>query len=130
MKKTVIIVLFLWGCKQPPTDCSKFKNGSFIYESSIRHSITHVNRDDTIQFERNLVTGAVAKCRVSWVSSCEYELQLISASGYSTKGQLFLTRNINHVTITEIGDDYYKAHSVIKGEDRVVERDYVFKVVK
>src|ERR1700683_1471555 len=113
MNKIVIIVFFLWGCKQPPTDCSKFKNGSFTYESSIRHSMIHIDRNDTIQFERNLVTGAVAKCHVSWVSPCEYELQLISASRYGAKGQLYLTRNINDVTITEIGDDYYKAHSII-----------------
>jgi hypothetical protein len=126
---TILSLAILFGCKHP-TDCSKFKNGTFTYQSSNTDRMIVIERDDTIQFERNLVTGSVAKCRIKWVSPCEYELILLSASGFSPKGQLFLTTNTNHVTITEVGNDYYKAHSVIKGDDKTVEHDYLVKVVK
>ena len=125
----LLSLVILFGCKSP-TDCSKFKNGTFTYQSANTDRMIVVERNDTIQFERNLVSGSVAKCRVKWVSPCEYDLVLISASGFTPKGQLFLTANTNHVTITEVGDDYYKAHSVIKGDGKTEEHDYLVKVVK
>ena len=130
LKLTAILSLIIFfGCKNP-TDCSKFRNGTFAYQSATTDRMIVVERDDTIQFERNLVSGSVAKCRVKWVSPCEYDLVLISASGFTAKAQLFLTANTNHVIITEVGDDYYKAHSVIKGDGKTDEHDYLFKVVK
>lgn len=53
--------------------CSKFKEGKFLSHSAFDQR-TIVERNDTMQLEKNDVTGLVMRARIKWIGSCEYQL--------------------------------------------------------
>ncbi|MCF7559815.1 hypothetical protein L3X39_04130 [Sabulilitoribacter multivorans] len=62
------------------TDCSSFKNGKFkIVDKKLNHE-SIIERNDSIQIERNLETGEESKYLIKWSGDCEYSLQITSGS--------------------------------------------------
>jgi hypothetical protein len=76
---TAIAIFVVDSCTSQNTlNCSKFKNGTFKYSSAQTGNIYTIERNDSLQIERNLKTGSVTTLKIKWTGQCEYELTLLN----------------------------------------------------
>lgn len=113
---TFIGVLVLFTNCYSKTDCKLFKNGKFkiIDENSNNESI--IERNDSIQIEKNLTTGDVSEYIVNWTNDCEYTLKIIKGSKETLS---ILKDKLLFVKILSVESGAYKFQVEIEGIDYV-----------
>lgn len=109
----LFIVLTAISCNsRQNVHCEQFKTGRFVIQSELDNSITIIERNDSLQVERNQITGAISKARIKWISDCEYELYFLSSS--DSFPEYFKTHLLKNV-ITQTHRDYCIVNSTIEG---------------
>jgi len=75
----VLIVAVFLSCKQTTkySNCSDFKSGIFHYIAKEAGNLYFITRTDSIQTERNSITGVITKAHIKWINDCEYQLNYI-----------------------------------------------------
>lgn len=79
---TLILItssLILFSCTYSSKDlnCKDFKNGVFHSTLSQNGASNSISRNDSMQREYNLTTGAIVLAKIKWINDCEYELTYI-----------------------------------------------------
>ena len=122
-----VIAIFIWALLPISTEvkCSEHKTGTFSLKDESLGSDHLIVRTDSIQTETDLNTGAKSKYKVTWLTDCEYELNILEGAPeimdfYSDKTLI--------IQITDVTKDGYRFQGFIKGTDRVVTQ--VLKTVK
>jgi hypothetical protein len=94
--------------------CDPVKTGKFSLKFSGQKNWFIIIRNDSMQYEKEMSTGNIASLKVKWMTSCEYELTLISRlKGDSIKpdGHNFVEQIKNlpviKVSVTTVTKDYY-----------------------
>lgn len=84
MKKSLLLLLMLYCACQPrhkseasPTDCSRFKRGTFFYESKGDPNLYKFERADSIQKEIIGKSGGFVNLKINWTGPCTYELTFL-----------------------------------------------------
>ena len=113
---TLPFITMLMGCR-PSNNCSNIKYGKYYYfEKTTKHKI-EVERDDTIQFERDLVTGSVMRSKIVWINKCQYQLFI----NVSPKSDLTFQKKEEipiNIEIINVKDNFYscKGTSYVDGK--------------
>lgn len=108
-------LILLTNCSSQ-TDCKSFKNGKFrVLDEKLNHE-SIIDRNDSIQIEKNLTTGDVSEYIINWTSDCEYTLEIIKGSTETLK---ILNDKLVFVTIISVETDGYKFQVEIEGMDYV-----------
>ena len=115
MKKYFIapILIFL-SCSGSDLDCEKFKIGKFEINDPTQGYETVIERNDSIQVEKNLTDGTESLFFIEWKSRCEYTLELISTSGEIPES--IVGKKLN-VRITSTDEDEYNFEATMDGVD-------------
>ena len=69
-------------------ECQDFKTGRFALRSKLDNSISIIERNDSIQTERNTKTGDLVRAKISWTDECVYELTYFDESTDSIEKDL------------------------------------------
>jgi len=109
--KLIIIALILLSCK--PSDCEKFKNGTFKNYENGEWTKTIITRTNEFQIEYNEVTNEESKDQVIWIDECTYRLKSIT---YKNKPASKTTPDLI-VKITNVGVDYYEIEVAEDGKE-------------
>jgi len=80
----IAVALGLTACHASPDGalCKRFKTGHFQFrhhEPGFHYS-SLIDRTDSLQTERDEITGDVSKLAVTWTGDCTYDLRLISST--------------------------------------------------
>ena len=105
-----IVFFFLltaFSCKSQPSDCSKFKTGTFKYIDSNNLETTIV-RNDSTQTEFNNKNGIKIISKINWVSDCEFILTYKDIINYPNKENM-IGQKIN-IKILESKEHSYVGH--------------------
>src|SRR4051812_14850497 len=76
----ILLTIFLWTFLSPvdnayEVDCRTFKTGKFrLVDKDLEYII---ERNDTVQIERDLKKNTMSKFKVTWVTDCDYELNIL-----------------------------------------------------
>lgn len=104
--KFLILLLSLnfFSCNAQERDCSEFKTGIFKFADS-KYVDYVVERNDSIQYEKNNKNGRIIKGSVDWIDDCKYVLTFISDNQGDTTivGKKII---VNIVSITDKGYIY------------------------
>ncbi len=103
------------GCSAQ-SDCEKFKNGKFKLDDLKLGFESIIERNDSIQVERNLTMNTVSKFKITWKNSCEYSLDIIS--GNDELVNAFKGKTLN-VKIISTHANEYTFEAWIDGIDHV-----------
>jgi len=122
-----VIAFFIWALSPISTEvkCTEYRTGTFSLQDEALGSDHLIVRTDSIQTETDLMTGAKSKYKVTWVTDCEYELNIIDGGPEIMD---FYRDKTLIIQITNVTKDGYRFQGFIKGTDRVVTQ--VLKKVK
>jgi hypothetical protein len=123
LKKSGLIIPLLlfclfscWDQKKETVDCSAIKTGKFEYRSDLNKDRISVERNDSIQVEKN--RSMEFRLRVKWIDSCTYELSPISFKMEGKKQPLEGASALVIVSeIIKVTPNYYIAESRTKGKN-------------
>jgi hypothetical protein len=123
-KMIIIVVLYLIsGCTSTPkpSDCSTYKIGKFSYYAEESGNSYLIERNDSIQTEKNLTTGSITTLRINWTAPCEYELRYISRQSTPNDSLMSIaTTSVLKTKIIEVGTHYCVFSSQAQSIDRVL----------
>src|SRR5258706_15444834 len=103
--------LIILGCSKNP-DCKNFKTGRFkLIETALNDSFL-IERNDTMQIEKDLKTGSITKFEVKWLTDCEYELIILEGR---KEIMAFYEGKVLDTKIIETFKDAYKFEATVKG---------------
>lgn len=114
----ILSSLYVSSCtdKKEKLDCSNLRKGKFEYRGGLTKTIFSIERDDSIQIERNEGTQDGMKLRIDWMGTCEYKLSALAfiingkdSAIDKSKFPLIKTR------ITKITSNYYVCESKVEG---------------
>src|SRR5690348_3885653 len=119
--KSLAILIFL-SCLQPSggvadLNCKSYKTGKFRIVSKELSIETAIERRKNIQIEKDLKTNATAKFKVTWVSDCEYELDILEGE---EKMMNFFKGKTLIIRILETYKDGYKYEAQLKGTELIM----------
>ena len=98
-----------------------FKNGKFKYFSTQTGNNYIIERNDSLQIERNLKTGSVTTLKIEWTGECEYNLTLLNRqSSPSDTLTKFQQKTVLKTKILKVGKDYCVFSSQALGFDRIM----------
>ncbi len=122
-----VIAIFIWALLPFSTEvkCTEHRTGTFSLKDESLGSDHLIVRTDSIQTETDLKTGAKSKYKVTWVTDCEYELNIIEGGPEIMD---FYRDKTLIIQIMDTTKDGYRFQGFIKGTDRVVTQ--VLKRVK
>ena len=86
----------LSSCNAQRKDCSNFKSGTFRFADA-KYVDYIVERNDSIQYEKNNKSGRIIKGSVKWIDHCKYTLTYISDNqgDASIIGKTIIVRIVN-----------------------------------
>jgi hypothetical protein len=115
----ILCSLFIPSCseKKDKLDCSTVKKGKFEYKGGFWNKHFSIERDDSIQIERDEDTGFGMRFKIEWKEGCEYELTPLSfiINGKDSAIENLDSRRMN-TQILKVTGNYYICRSVITGE--------------
>ena len=117
-----ITILEFSSCKSPKSlDCSKFKIGTFKYFAVQTGNRYIIERNDSLQIERNLRTGTVTTLKIEWTGQCEYDLILLTrqSSPLDTLTK-FQQKLVVKTKILKVTKDYCVFSSQATGVDKIL----------
>jgi hypothetical protein len=100
----------------PVTTCRDFKTGKYVLIDDKINGKYLIERNDTLQIEKDMNTGNTSKYRVTWVSDCEYHLAIIDGPEDIMN---FFRGKILTIRIVETYRDSYKFEGQLEGYDRI-----------
>ena len=114
-----LIAIIIWATMPLSTDmkCADHKTGTFSLKDENLGSDHLIERTDSLQTETDLKTGAKSKYKVTWVSDCEYELNIID--GGPEIMDFYRDKTLT-IQITNTTREGYTFQGFIKGTDRIV----------
>ena len=114
----ILIVLMISGLNSYSQDshCREYKTGKFQLIDKEQNLEFVIERNDTIQVERNIKTEEIAKFKIMWLNDCKYELTIIEGK---KEFMDFYADKILIIEMIEIYDNGYKFSSKMKGFDYV-----------
>jgi len=96
------------SCKKAPKACEDFKIGKFKYKNTALSQWV-VIRNDSLQIEQNMNTGAKVVSRINWQSECHYTLEFLGEKGFPSNHKSDESAiEIIDVEILEVSADGYK----------------------
>jgi len=110
-----ILIVLQSSCdvKERKLDCSAIKTGRFEFHGGYSDRLYTIERNDSIQIEKDLRTHLGVKLAIKWTGPCEYELSLIS---FTVNGKDSIADhpdfNSMKTRITKISKNYYVCESV------------------
>lgn len=93
-------------------DCKAFKTGIFRLVDKDQEYL--IERSDSIQIEKDLKKNTISKFKVTWVTDCEYELDILE--GREEVMNFFKGKTLS-IQILETSDIGYKYEAKLKGTD-------------
>jgi hypothetical protein len=113
----LLLTLILWAILPPvdnynEIDCKTFRTGTFRLVDKDQEYI--IERNDTIQIEKDLKKNTISKFKVTWVTDCEYELDIIEAR---EEAMNFFKGKTLSIQILETTDNGYKYEAKLKGTE-------------
>ena len=98
-------------------DCTSFRNGKFkLVDKEIEQEYL-IERNESIQIEMDLKNNTISKFRVTWVTDCEYELDILEGR---KEVMDFFTGKTLSIRIVETFDKGYKYEAQLKGTEMKV----------
>ncbi len=98
------------------SDCEKFKTGRFKLDDPTSGFESIIERNDSIQIERNITMNTVSKYYITWKSPCEYALEMISGSDKLMEVPKNRTLNVKIISTKA---DQYTFEAWIEGIDHI-----------
>lgn len=88
---SLICILLIFSCsseknkeenKNTENSCAQFKTGNFLFHLRDKQGefFFAINRNDSIQTERDEKTGNYSKLAIKWTDPCTYELKMIETT--------------------------------------------------
>ena len=113
----VLLTIIFWTALFPfdngvELDCKAFKTGKFKLIDTDQEYI--IVRNDTIQIEEDLKKKTISKFKVTWVSECEYDLDILE--GREEALNFFKGKTLS-IKILETFDKGYKYEAKLKGTE-------------
>ena len=113
----VLLTLILWTALLPvdndnEIDCKTFRTGKFRLVDKDQEYI--IERNDTLQVEKDLKKNTISKFKVTWVTDCEYELDILE--GREEAMNFFKGKTLS-IQILETSDNGYKYEAKLRGTD-------------
>jgi len=113
MKYFLILLIFLPVLSfAQDLDCTRFKTGKYVLKDEARQMESLIIRNDTIQMEFMDGPDPKAKFKVTWVSECKYDLDILDGPEdmVSFYGKMTL-----HIEIVETYESSYKFKAAFDG---------------
>jgi hypothetical protein len=128
----ICVTLFTTGsaCKHFQASCSSIKTGTFIQHAKFNNKSIVIERNDSLQVEKDLVSGATATSRIKWITPCSYLLIPMPARGITPdKTDQYFQAHPFTVNIVEVKKSYYIFTCVADSADfkTVIIQDTLFK---
>ncbi|WKZ61135.1 MAG: hypothetical protein QY309_06535 [Cyclobacteriaceae bacterium] len=113
----LLLTLILWTVLLPidsdsEIDCKTFRTGKFRLVDKDQEYI--IERNDSIQIENDLKKNTMSRFKVTWVTDCEYELDILEAN---EEAMNFFKGKTLSIQILETSDNGYKYEAKLKGTD-------------
>lgn len=118
----LILLLISFNSLAQP-ECSRYKIGKYVLtDPSINYEMV-VERNDSIQIERNMITGTESKYWVKWKNDCEYSLKIFKGPKDEME---FYKDKLLYVKIVETEKNNYTFIASIQGQDfSITQKMYV-----
>ena len=117
------LLFFVSSCsdKENRPDCSTIiRNGKFEYRGGFSNKQFTIERDDSIQIEKDTDTGFGMKFKIEWDDECDYELTLIS---FIIAGKDSLIKQSEFAPVKtevlKVTKNYYVCRSAMQGENAI-----------
>ena len=112
----LVISIYVTGASSAHEDlkCKQFKTGKFTIveqETDVQYII---ERNDSLQTERDLSSGSTSTYRVTWLNDCEYQLNIIE--GDDDLMNFYSSRTLT-IRVLEIYENGYKFEGQLEGFD-------------
>lgn len=74
--------------------CISYHKGFFSYTDTLGNTVI-VQRKNKYQYEKNIVTKVKTQDKIKWLSSCSYEITLVSTNSKATRKYKYSTTKVN-----------------------------------
>jgi hypothetical protein len=85
-----IIILSFFACKAKEKKltqgCDHLREGTFEYRNYLTNGRISIERNDSMQTEKDFGSGIDMLFKVTWITPCEYHLKFISMTGGNSQG--------------------------------------------
>ena len=120
MKGVVGCLFWILVCSasaEAQTNCTAFRTGTFRLVDERIDQEYLIERNETTQIERDLTNNTVSKFKVTWVTDCEYQLEILEGRQELMD---FFTGKILSIRILEAAGSGYKFEAQLTGSERKV----------
>lgn len=121
----ILCSLLVSSCsgKQDKLDCSNLKTGRFEYRGGFSNKNFSIERNDSIQIEKDEDTGVGMKFKIDWNGACDYKLTAISFI-FNGKDSAIEKSEFSPIKtkILKVTRNYYVCTSINEGKN-IVHRD-------
>lgn len=107
----ILLIFFTTSCYQPERNCSKFKTGTFEFETLVGTEILKTTFVRSKDIEIDYFQGKSDTASIRWINDCEYILKKINPKSMAEE------KAIHMKILTTEGDTYTFEYSIV-GETR------------
>lgn len=124
----LIGIVCIYSCKNYKINCSKIKTGIFVQYSKINNKTFVIERNDTLQTEKDLTSGQILINKIKWISPCSYLLTPVETNNLTKDNTTeFFKANPIKIDIVEVKNTYYIFSSRIDSANKsLFIRDTIF----
>jgi len=118
----ILFSIFVSACsnKQDKLDCSNIKTGKFEYHGGFSNKHFSIERNDSIQIEKDEDTGFGMKFKIEWLEACQYNLTAMAIVINGKDSAIDRSKFPRLKTeILKVTKNYYVCRSIMKGKDIV-----------
>ncbi|MBK6266384.1 hypothetical protein JKA74_15170 [Marivirga sp. S37H4] len=108
-----ILIVFIYMFIHTP-DCSNFKTGKF-YTDTPTLGRTIIERNDSIQIEKNIEVGYHYVLQIEWEDDCTYKLTLIDNKSTNPKFSPPTPSFVITTRITQVNENSYSTEASLNG---------------
>src|SRR5690554_5516173 len=107
----ILLFFFITSCYQPERNCSKFKTGTFEFETLVGTEVLKTTFVRSKDIEIDYFQGKSDTASIRWINDCEYILKKINPKSMAEE------KAIHMKILTTEGDTYTFEYSIV-GETR------------
>ncbi len=115
----LILILFFSANSYAQPECSNFKVGKYFLSDPALDYEMVIERNDSIQIERNMTTGTESKYWIDWKNDCEYSLKIFMGTDDELE---FYKDKLLYVKIVNTEKNHYIFEASIQGMDYKVKQ--------
>jgi hypothetical protein len=101
-------------------DCGMFRTGKFRFYGKESKWEYIIERNDSVQIERNLTNGHITKTRIKWTGDCEYQLTYLGENDATYQNPEIMKSKALKTKILQVTKDYCIFETTMDGSDRVL----------